>query len=58
MRPTAFFKSLSGQVERVRGGRPFLLFGDGTLTACKPISDADLAAGVRRPIMGGPWLPG
>jgi divinyl chlorophyllide a 8-vinyl-reductase len=28
----------------VRGGRPFLVFGDGTLTACKPISDADLAA--------------
>jgi divinyl chlorophyllide a 8-vinyl-reductase len=44
VRPTAFFKSLSGQVERVRGGRPFLVFGDGTLTACKPISDADLAA--------------
>ncbi len=43
VRPTAFFKSLSGQVERVRQGKPFLLFGDGTLTACKPISDADLA---------------
>lgn len=43
VRPTAFFKSLSGQVERVRRGRPFLLFGDGTLTACKPISDGDLA---------------
>lgn len=43
VRPTAFFKSLSGQVERVRQGRPFLLFGDGALTACKPISDADLA---------------
>ncbi|MEM6940802.1 MAG: NAD(P)H-binding protein [Pseudomonadota bacterium] len=43
VRPTAFFKSLSGQVERLRGGRPFLLFGDGTLTACKPISDRDLA---------------
>lgn len=42
VRPTAFFKSLSGQVERLRRGRPFLLFGDGTLTACKPISDADL----------------
>lgn len=24
-------------------GRPFLVFGDGTLTACKPISDDDLA---------------
>ncbi len=42
VRPTAFFKSLSGQVERVRLGKPFLLFGDGTLTACKPISDDDL----------------
>lgn len=44
VRPTAFFKSLSGQVERVRKGKPFLVFGDGTLTACKPISDADLGA--------------
>jgi divinyl chlorophyllide a 8-vinyl-reductase len=43
VRPTAFFKSLSGQVERVRQGKPFLVFGDGTLTACKPISDGDLA---------------
>jgi len=43
VRPTAFFKSLSGQIERVRQGRPFLFFGDGTLTACKPISDDDLA---------------
>ena len=43
VRPTAFFKSLSGQIERVRQGRPFLIFGDGRLTACKPISDSDLA---------------
>jgi divinyl chlorophyllide a 8-vinyl-reductase len=43
VRPTAFFKSLSGQIERVRQGRPFVMFGDGTLTACKPISDHDLA---------------
>ncbi len=42
VRATAFFKSLSGQVARVRGGKPFLIFGDGTLTACKPISDTDL----------------
>lgn len=42
VRPTAFFKSLSGQLDRVRQGKPFLLFGDGNLTACKPISDADL----------------
>ena len=42
VRPTAFFKSLSGQIDRVKRGKPFLLFGDGTLTACKPISDDDL----------------
>jgi divinyl chlorophyllide a 8-vinyl-reductase len=43
VRPTAFFKSLSGQVARVQAGRPFLAFGDGRLTACKPISDQDCA---------------
>ncbi len=42
VRPTAFFKSLSGQVARVKAGKPFLMFGDGRLTACKPISDRDL----------------
>lgn len=43
VRPTAYFKSLSGQVERVSAGKPWLIFGDGALTACKPISDRDLA---------------
>jgi divinyl chlorophyllide a 8-vinyl-reductase len=42
VRPTAYFKSLSGQVARVQAGRPFLVFGDGRLTSCKPISDDDL----------------
>jgi divinyl chlorophyllide a 8-vinyl-reductase len=42
VRATAFFKSLSGQVERIKQGKPFLVFGDGALTACKPISDDDL----------------
>ena len=42
VRPTAFFKSLSGQVERILQNKAFLLFGDGRLTACKPISDHDL----------------
>jgi divinyl chlorophyllide a 8-vinyl-reductase len=44
VRPTAFFKSLSGQVERVRRGKPFLVFGNGAITACKPIADDDLGA--------------
>ena len=42
VRPTAYFKSLSGQVPRVAKGQPFLAFADGRLTACKPISDTDL----------------
>lgn len=44
VRATAFFKSLSGQLDRLKKGKPFLIFGDGLQTACKPISDADLGA--------------
>lgn len=43
VRPTALFKSLSGQIDRVKNGKSFLVFGNGELTACKPISDHDLA---------------
>ena len=43
VRPTAYFKSLSGQLARVQNGKPFLVFGNGRLTACKPISNDDLA---------------
>jgi len=43
VRPTAFLKSLSGQIPAVQQGKPFLLFGDGKLTACKPIAESDLA---------------
>jgi len=42
VRPTAYFKSLSGQIDRVRSGKPYLVFGTGQHTACKPISDRDL----------------
>ena len=42
VRPTAYFKSLSGQLDRLRRGKPFLVFGNGLLTACKPIGDDDL----------------
>lgn len=44
VRPTAFFKSLAGQVELVKDGKPYVMFGDGRLCACKPISEPDLAA--------------
>jgi len=53
VRPTAFFKSLSGQVERVRAGKSYLMFGDGTLTSCKPISDDDLGDYLAACVTGG-----
>jgi len=43
VRPTAFFKSLSGQLEVVQGGAPFVMFGNGEVTQCNPISESDLA---------------
>jgi divinyl chlorophyllide a 8-vinyl-reductase len=61
IRPTAFFKSLSGQVKRVKAGKPFVIFGDGNLTRCKPISDDDLArfivSAIDNPAMHGKILP-
>ncbi|MGF1553511.1 MAG: NAD(P)H-binding protein [Paracoccaceae bacterium] len=44
VRPTAYFKSLSGQIGRLRRGRAFLIFGDGRRTAAKPIGADDLGA--------------
>lgn len=32
------------QIELVKDGKPYVMFGDGTLAACKPISEQDLAA--------------
>ena len=43
VRPTAFFKSVSGQLEVVQQGAPFVMFGDGEVTQCNPIAEADLA---------------
>jgi divinyl chlorophyllide a 8-vinyl-reductase len=61
VRPTAYFKSLSGQVARVRDGKPYLIFGDGRLTSCKPISDDDLgrylAACIATPALQNKVLP-
>jgi divinyl chlorophyllide a 8-vinyl-reductase len=48
IRPTAYFKSLSGQFSRVRRGRPFLVFGNGRLTATKPVSDRDVGRFIAR----------
>ena len=31
VRPTAFFKSLAGQIKRVQNGKKFILFDDGKL---------------------------
>lgn len=44
VRPTAFFKSLAGQVESCKAGGPYVMFGDGQLASCKPISEEDLAS--------------
>jgi divinyl chlorophyllide a 8-vinyl-reductase len=45
----------------VKAGKPFLIFGDGNLTRCKPISDGDLAhfivSAVGNPDMTGKILP-
>ena len=45
VRPTAYFKSLAGQVARVKAGKPFLLFGcRGDGAGCLPISERDVAS--------------
>lgn len=43
VRPTAFFKSVSGQVELLQQGWPFVMFGDGEICKCNPIAETDLA---------------
>lgn len=44
VRPTAFFKSVSGQLELLQDGWPFVMFGDGAICQCNPIAEQDLAA--------------
>lgn len=41
VRPTAFFKSVSGQLERLQQGKPFLMFQ--ASTRANPIAESDLA---------------
>ena len=35
---------LCKQVQLVKTGKPYVMFGDGQLASCKPISEADLAS--------------
>ena len=43
VRPTAFFKSVSGQLEGIQNGNPYVLFDDGAVTRCNPIAEKELA---------------
>jgi divinyl chlorophyllide a 8-vinyl-reductase len=43
VRPTAFFKSVSGQYDSIMDGNSYVLFGDGAVTYCNPIAETDLA---------------
>ena len=43
VRPTAFFKSVSGQLELIQQNWPFVMFGDGEICQCNPIAESDLA---------------
>lgn len=44
VRPTAFFKSLAGQIPRIQRGKAYLMFGLDEGPACKPISESDTAS--------------
>lgn len=48
VRPTAFLKSVSGQVEIVKDGGPFVFFdlGEGRSAVCNPIAESDLAKAI------------
>jgi divinyl chlorophyllide a 8-vinyl-reductase len=43
VRPTAFFKSLAAQVSTMKKGWSYIMFGDGALSKCNALSEADLA---------------
>lgn len=43
VRPTAFFKSLAGQIDRLKKGSSFVMFEDGELCKCNALSETDLA---------------
>ena len=43
VRPTAFVKSVSRQLDKVLAGKSYLAFGNGEMTQCNPIAESDLA---------------
>jgi divinyl chlorophyllide a 8-vinyl-reductase len=43
-------------VDLVKDGKPYVMFGDGNLASCKPISEADLASFMADCVLG--ELPG
>ena len=42
VRPTAYFKSVSNQLEGLQKGSSHVLFGDGHVPKCNPIAETDL----------------
>ncbi len=51
IRPTAYFKSLSGQIERVKSGKRFIIFDQGLTNWFKPISERDLSLFITKKIL-------
>lgn len=51
IRPTAFFKSLSGQIQRVKAGKSFIVFDQGTNNRFKPISEQNLSSFICKKIL-------
>ena len=51
IRPTAFFKSLAGQINRVRKGKSFIIFDNGQNNQVKPISEKDLSKYICKQIL-------
>ena len=43
VRPTVYFKTLADQIDRLRAGKPFVLYGSGVDVQLKPISERDTA---------------
>lgn len=39
-------------METLKSGKPYIMFGDGTLAACKPISESDLASFIADCVQG------